>query len=98
MTPEEREELLTAYALGTLSGQDAAAVEHLIRSDSAAAADLTAYHEMADLIAPAELEGRRLARHRGIRDREFGHQQRGDPGRHPLAAQKEVEVAVLRLG
>ncbi len=44
MTPEEREELLAAYALGTLSAPDAAAVEQLVRSDSAAAADLAAYH------------------------------------------------------
>lgn len=51
MTPEEREELLAAYALGTLSAPDAAAVEQLVRSDSAAAADLAAYHEMVDLIA-----------------------------------------------
>lgn len=51
MTPEEREDLLAAYALGTLSAPDAAAVEQLVRSDSAAAADLTAYHEMVDLIA-----------------------------------------------
>ncbi len=51
MTPEEREELLAAYALGTLSAQDAVAVEHLVRTDSTAAADLTAYHEMVDLIA-----------------------------------------------
>lgn len=51
MTPEEREELLAAYALGTLSAPDAIAVEQLVRSDSAAAADLAAYHEMVDLIA-----------------------------------------------
>jgi len=51
LTPEEREELLAAYALGTLSAPDADAVEQLVRTDSAAAADLSAYHEMVDLIA-----------------------------------------------
>jgi anti-sigma-K factor RskA len=51
LTPEEREDLLAAYALGTLSAPDAAAVEQLVRSDSAAASDLAAYHEMVDLIA-----------------------------------------------
>jgi anti-sigma-K factor RskA len=51
VTPEEREELLAAYALGTLSAPDARAVEELVRSDSAAAADLAAYHEMVDMIA-----------------------------------------------
>ncbi len=51
MTPEEREELLAAYALGTLSRPDAQAVEDLVRSDRAAAEDLRSYHEVVDLIA-----------------------------------------------
>ncbi|MDA0301378.1 MAG: hypothetical protein O2822_02525 [Chloroflexi bacterium] len=51
MTPEEREELLAAHALGTLSAPDAADVEQLIRSDPTAAAQFRAYREIADLIA-----------------------------------------------
>ncbi len=51
MRPEEREELLTAYALGTLSEPDAAVVRELVRSDSSAAAELSEYHEILDLIA-----------------------------------------------
>lgn len=51
MTPEEREELLAAYALGTLSAVDTAAVEDLVRSDRAAAAELESYHEIVDLLA-----------------------------------------------
>ncbi|MCC6237366.1 MAG: anti-sigma factor [Dehalococcoidia bacterium] len=51
MTPEEREELLAAYALGTLSGPDAQAVEDLVRSDRGAAEDLRGYHEVVDLIS-----------------------------------------------
>lgn len=51
MTPEEREELLAAYALGTLSRPDAQAVEDLVQNDRAAADDLRSYHEVVDLIA-----------------------------------------------
>ncbi len=51
MTQEEREELLTAYALGGLSGTEARAVEDLVRSDASAAADLAGYHEIVGLIA-----------------------------------------------
>lgn len=51
VTPEEREELLAAYALGTLGGPDAAAVRDLVRSDRAAADELASYHEIVDLIA-----------------------------------------------
>lgn len=51
MTPEEREELLAAYALGTLSRPDAQAVEDLVQSDRDAADDLRSYHEVVDLIA-----------------------------------------------
>lgn len=51
MTPDEREELLAAYALGTLSAPDAQAVEDLVRADGAAADDLTTYHEIVDMIA-----------------------------------------------
>jgi hypothetical protein len=51
MTPEEREELLAAYALGTLRGPEAAAIEELVRSDRAAARDLAAYHELVDYVA-----------------------------------------------
>src|SRR5438876_9653255 len=50
---------------------------------------------MAYFVASAELEGGRLARQRRIRDRKFRHQERRDPGRHPLAAQEEMEMAVL---
>jgi anti-sigma-K factor RskA len=51
MTPEERDELLAAYALGTLPGPEAAAVEELVRHDSAAASELARYHEVVDLVA-----------------------------------------------
>ena len=51
LTPEEREELLAAYALGTLPAAEAATVEDLVRSDRAAAADLESYHEIVDLLA-----------------------------------------------
>ena len=51
MKPEEREELLTAYALGTLSEPDTVAVRDLVRSDGAAAEELAGYHEIVDMIA-----------------------------------------------
>ena len=51
MTPEEREELLASYALGTLSGPVAAEVEALVRSDTSAAEQLASYHDFVDLIA-----------------------------------------------
>ena len=51
MRPEERDELLAAYALGSLSGPDAAAVEDLVRADPGAARQLAAYHEIVDLVA-----------------------------------------------
>lgn len=51
MRPEEREELLAAYALGALSGPEASAVEALVRDDPSAAEQLAAYHEIVDLIA-----------------------------------------------
>lgn len=51
MTPDEREELLAAYALGTLSAPDAADVEALVATNAEAAADLARYHELVDLIA-----------------------------------------------
>lgn len=51
MTPDEREELLAAYALGTLSAPDAADVEALVATNAQAASDLARYHELVDLIA-----------------------------------------------
>lgn len=51
MTPEERDDLLTAYALGTLPGSEAAVVEDLVRRDSSAAHELARYHEIVDLVA-----------------------------------------------
>ena len=51
MRPEERDELLAAYALGALSGPEAAAVERLVRDDPSAAEQLAGYHEIVDLIA-----------------------------------------------
>ena len=51
MRPEEREELLAAYALGALSGPEARAVEALVRDDPSAAEQLATYHEIVDLIA-----------------------------------------------
>lgn len=53
MTPEEREELLAAYALGTLPGAEAAQVEELVRSDRAAAEALAGYFEVVDLLSLA---------------------------------------------
>ena len=50
MRSEEREELLAAYALDALSGPEADEVEALIRTDADAAAQLSAYREIADLI------------------------------------------------
>ena len=40
MRPEEREQLLAAFALGTLSEPDGAVVRDLVRSDPAAADEL----------------------------------------------------------
>ena len=51
MSPEEREELLAGYALGTLSEPDAAAVADLVHRNPLAAAELAGYHEIVDLIA-----------------------------------------------
>ena len=51
MRPEEREDLLAAYALGSLSGAETAAVEDVVRADPSAATQLAAYHEIVDLIA-----------------------------------------------
>jgi hypothetical protein len=51
MRPEEREELLAAYALDALSGPEAIAVEALVRDDPSAAEQLAGYHEIVDLIA-----------------------------------------------
>lgn len=51
MTPEEREALLAAHALGTLSTPDAHDAERLMRSDTSALAEWRAYREIADLIA-----------------------------------------------
>jgi len=53
MTPEERESLLASYALGTLSVPDLDDVERLLRSDSAAAAEMEKYREIGELIALA---------------------------------------------
>lgn len=51
MTPDEREALLAAYALGTLSEPDTRDAERLVRADASAAAEWRAYREIADLIA-----------------------------------------------
>lgn len=51
MTSEERDAQLAAYALGSLSGSEANAVEELARTDPAAARELAEYQEVADLIA-----------------------------------------------
>ena len=50
MRPEEREELLAAYALDALSGPEADEVEALVATDPEAAEQLAAYREIADLI------------------------------------------------
>ena len=51
MTSEERDAQLAAYALGSLSGPEANAVEELARRDPAAGRQLADYQEVADLIA-----------------------------------------------
>ena len=51
MTPEEREELLAGYALGSLSTPDALDADRLVRTDASAEAELRAFREIADLIA-----------------------------------------------
>jgi len=51
VTPEEREALLSGYALGSLSEPDARDAEYLIRSDPDAAREYQAYLDLADLIA-----------------------------------------------
>jgi hypothetical protein len=53
VTPEEREELLAAYALGTLPGAEATQVEELVRSDRAAGEALAGYFEVVDLLSLA---------------------------------------------
>jgi ABC-type uncharacterized transport system YnjBCD permease subunit len=83
MTPEEREELLAAYALGTLSAPDASDVEALVASDDAAAADLAAYRELVDLIALSVPLGRADP---ALRDRVLAAAKREGRGRrvyHP---------------
>ncbi|MCY3655514.1 MAG: anti-sigma factor [Chloroflexi bacterium] len=50
MRPQEREELLAAYALDALSGPEADEVEALVAGDPEAAEQLAAYREIADLI------------------------------------------------
>ncbi|MXW23437.1 MAG: DUF3040 domain-containing protein, partial [Chloroflexi bacterium] len=50
MRPQEREELLAAYALDALSGPEADEVEALVAGDPEAAEPLAAYREIADLI------------------------------------------------
>lgn len=104
MTPEERGDLLAAYALGTLSAPDAAAVEQLVRNDSAAAADLSAYHEMVDLIA---LSAPLRRADPSLRDRVLSAARRSSlagPGRRwwsyswrPVAAIAAVAAALLLL-
>lgn len=82
MTPEEREELLMSYALGTLRGPEAAAVEELVRTDRTAGSELAAYHELVDFVALSAplrradpglrervLEAARAAVHTRVRDR-----------------------------
>ena len=50
MSPEKREELLAAHALGALPGPEAAEVEALVRRDPGAAEQLAVYREIADLL------------------------------------------------
>ncbi len=50
MSPDEREELLAAHALGALPGPEAAEVEALVRHDPGAAEQVAVYREIADLI------------------------------------------------
>ncbi len=70
MSPEEREELLAAHALGALPGPEAAEVEALVRRDPGAAERLAAYREIADLdpaVAERMLRSARRMRQSGRR-------------------------------
>lgn len=92
MRPEERQELLAGYALGTLSGTDAEEVEALVRSDSSAAAELSAYHEIVDLIA-LDVPLRRADP--GLRDRVLSAARRGGRPRRRLPLWRSIAVAAL---
>ena len=78
MRPEEREELLAAYALDALSGPEADEVEALIRTDPDAADQLAAYREIADLIG---LEAPLRRTDPALRDRMLQAAQRMRPPR-----------------
>ncbi|MGE3856866.1 MAG: anti-sigma factor [Dehalococcoidia bacterium] len=92
MTPEEREELLAAHALGTLSAPDAADAEQLIRSDTSAAAQFRAYREIADLIA-LSVPLRRADP--ALRERVLAAARRGRRSWRPALSSRHMPVYVL---
>lgn len=98
MRPDEREELLAAYALDALSGPEADAVEALVQGDADAAAQLAAYREIADLIG---LEAPLRRTDPALRQRmlESARRVRPQRGRRlPLARVAAIAAAVLVLG
>lgn len=98
MTPEEREELLAAYALGTLPAPDAAAVEDLVQSDRAAAADLESYHEIVDLLAlsvPLRRADPQLRARVMEAARRESHRRRSLPSRRELVLWAGAAAAVI---
>ncbi len=93
MTPEEREELLAAHVLGTLSAPDAADAERLIRRDPTARTEYRAYREIVDLIALSAPERRAdpLLRERVVR----AARQRRHPWRARWWQQRYLPIAGL---
>lgn len=92
MTPEEREELLAAHALGSLSAPDAADAERLIRADVSAAAQFRAYREIADLIA-LSVPLRRADP--ALRERVLAAARRGRRSWRPSVTARQLPVYVL---
>ena len=96
MTPQEREELLAAYALGGLSGAEASAVEDLARNDPGAARELAEYQEVADLIA---LDAPLRRPDPGLRERVLSTARQTDrSGRRPVPILQTLAIAALVAG
>jgi len=101
--PDEREELLAGYALGTLSAPDATDVESLVATDSTAAEDLARYHELVELIALSvpmrradpQLRQRVLA---AARREARGRRLRWPRLRRVLPAAAALAIAVVAVG
>ena len=93
MTPQEREDLFAAYALGGLSGAEASAVEDLASSDAGAARQLAEYQEIADLIA---LEAPLTRADPGLRARVLRAARQTDrPGRRRIPVLRVLAAAAL---